>query len=103
MNKSGLRPQGHSVLVRPYEVKTSMIEIPDSVRGHASMLETRAHVIEVGPSAWADEKVPRAKPGDRIMIAKYAGVFVKGILDDVDYRIVNDRDIFCTLEEKVNE
>lgn len=101
MNKSGLIPKGKAVLVRPYEVKASLIEIPDSVRGNASMLETRAEVIEIGPSAWDDEKAPRAAPGDRVMITKYAGVFVQGVLDNGNYRLVNDRDIFCVMKENV--
>jgi co-chaperonin GroES (HSP10) len=67
------------------------------------MLETRAEVIEIGPSAWDDEKEPRAREGEKVMITKYAGVFVIGIHDEQNYRLVNDRDIFCVLEEKPNE
>jgi co-chaperonin GroES (HSP10) len=97
VNESGLKPLGRSVLVEPYEpeIKASIIQLPDSVRERSLMVESRAVVIEVGPSAWEDEKEHRAKPGDRVLITKFAGFIAKGTLDDKTYRFVNDRDIFA--------
>jgi co-chaperonin GroES (HSP10) len=101
MNKSGLKPLGRAVLVEPYEpeVKKSMIELPAAVKERTSMVETRAIVIEVGPAAWEDESSPRATAGDKVLISKFAGVMAIGIKDSKPYRIVNDRDIYCRLEE----
>ena len=103
-NKSGLHPVGVAVLVEPYEAEkmSSIIAIPDTVKGRMDLLETRCVVIEVGSEAWADEKVPRAKIGDRVMITKFGGALLVGVKDGRTYRMVNDRDIYCVIEEDNN-
>ena len=100
MNNSGLIPLGRAVLVEPYEPqkKESLIVMPDTVKERTLMVETRAVVIQAGPEAWADEKGPRAWPGDHVMITKFAGVMATGTKDGKSYRLVNDSDIFCGLE-----
>lgn len=92
---------GHAVLIEPYEpeIKKSVIVMPDTVKERTAMVETRAIVVEVGPCAWDDEKQPRASVGDKVLISKFAGVMAQGTLDGKTYRLVNDRDIFCRLEE----
>lgn len=101
MNKSGLYPLGHAVLVEPYEpeLKKSMIVMPDTVKERTAMVETRAIVVAIGPLAWEEEKVPRAYVGDKVLISKFSGVMAKGTLDEKMYRLVNDRDIYCRIEE----
>lgn len=100
-NESGLRPLGLTVLVEPYEpeISKSVIVIPPSAAERSKMIETRAVVIEVGPEAWKEEKAPRAVPGDKVLLSKLHGVMAVGIKDGKTYRIVNDRDVFCRLEE----
>ena len=61
------------------------------------MLEQKAIVIAVGPAAWCDESEPRARPGDRVMISKMAGIQAQGPADGESYRFINDRDIFAVL------
>lgn len=100
-NTSGLTPLGVAVLIKPYEPerKGGLIQVPDHVAGRMQMVDHRAVVIAVGPHAWADEPTPRAKPGDRVLVTKFAG-FMAGsdiTADGEQYRIVNDRDIFCGL------
>ena len=99
-NKSGLRPVGHAVLIQPYEpeFQRSVIVIPDFVSEGTKMRESRGIVMEVGSSAWDDEKQPRAKVGDKVMISKYVGALVTGPADNKLYRMINDRDIFCVIE-----
>ena len=99
-NTSGVRALGHAVLVEPYEpeIRSSVIVIPDTVGDRTKMAETRAIVIAVGPCAWDDEPEPRAKPGDKVLIVRYAGVVVRGTADGKFYRMINDRDIFCQIE-----
>lgn len=101
MNESGLQPCGHAVLLKPYEPELAggKIFIPPTVSERATMLETRAIVVEIGPSAWDDEKAPRASVGDKVLVTKFAGVMATGVKDGVKYRLVNDRDIFCKIEE----
>jgi co-chaperonin GroES (HSP10) len=98
-NKSGLKPLGRAVLVQPYEPekKASLIELPETVKERTVMVEQRAVVIEAGPAAWEDESEPRAKPGDKVLITKYAGHLAEGTADGKLYRLVNDRDIFCQI------
>ncbi|MDE2106522.1 MAG: co-chaperone GroES [Patescibacteria group bacterium] len=101
MNESGLRPLGQAVLVQAYEPerKKSMIVMPDIVEERTQMVEMRAVVVAVGPACWEDEKAgPRAKPGDKVLVSKYAGVLAKGTADGKQYRLVNARDIFCAIE-----
>lgn len=104
-NKSGIWPVGRAVLVRPYqpERKTGLIQLPDDVLGRDQMIEQRAVVIAAGPCAWHDEPQPRAKPGDKVLISKFAGYMAQGTADKVQYRFVNDRDIFAIISDEGEE
>lgn len=98
-NSSGVRPLGCAVLVEYYEPerKASAIFIPESVRQGEVLVEQRAVVVEVGPECWLTETRPRAKIGDRVLIARMSGYALKGPADGRLYRIVNDRDIFAAI------
>lgn len=100
VNESGLRPLGRAVLIQPYEPerKTGLIVLPDEAQGRMQMVEQRAVVVEVGPCAWEDETLPRAKPGDKVIVARYSGYMATGTKDGKQYRFVNDRDIFAAIE-----
>jgi co-chaperonin GroES (HSP10) len=104
-NQSGLEPRGVAVLLQVYEPerKGSMIVIPDTVKDRMAMADTRATVIAVGPGAWYDEAVPRAVPGERVLVTKYAGFTALGPKDGKSYRLVNDRDIFCAITHEGGE
>lgn len=96
-NQSGLKPLGVAVLIEPYEPerKGAVIALPDFVKERSAMLDNRARVIEVGPSAWHDEPHARAVPGDLVLVTKFAGYMAVGPKDKKVYRLVNDRDIFA--------
>ena len=57
-----------------------------------------SEVIAVGPGGVVDGKevVMSVKPGDKVVVAKYAGTEVK--LDGVDYSIVLQNDILAIVE-----
>tara|TARA_R110000868_G_scaffold329439_1_gene590283 strand:- start:346 stop:666 length:321 start_codon:yes stop_codon:yes gene_type:complete len=97
-NTSGVAPLGRAVLVEYYtpERRDSLIYIPEEVRKAEVLLEQRAVVIAIGPEAWQDA-APRAKPGDRVLIAKFSGYACKGPRDGRLYRIINDQDIFAAI------
>lgn len=99
-NESGLKPLGRAVLVEPYtpERKEGLIVLPDEVLARQQTIDQRATVIEVGNSAWCDEPTPRAKVGDKVLIARYSGHMATGTKDGKQYRFVNDRDIFAAIE-----
>src|ERR1700760_5050412 len=96
-NPTGLRPLGLAVLCEVYdpETKKSVIAIPKAVQDRHAMVETRMRVLEVGPACWADEKTPRALPGEIVMVSKYCGVTVKSPVNGKLYRLVNAEDIYC--------
>lgn len=100
VNESGLKPLGRAVLLEPYEPErlSSIIAIPDEAVGRMQMVEQRAVVIEVGENCWCDEPTARAKPGDKVLVARFAGYMAKGTKDGKSYRFVNDRDIFAAIE-----
>lgn len=101
-NESGLRPKGRAVLVKMIEIeelKANLIKIPDHVKANSAVMEQRAIVVEAGGEAWADEKAPRALPGDKVVVTKMAGYMIVSQKDKQLYRLVNDRDIFCVIEE----
>lgn len=105
-NLSGLVPLGRAVLVKMVELediqmKNSRIQIPEHIRRQSSVMEQRAQVVAIGESAWEDEKAPRAKVGDKVIVTKMAGYVAQGPKDQQLYRLVNDRDIFCRIEEGV--
>ena len=57
-----------------------------------------SEVIAVGPGGIVDGKeiVMTVKPGDKVVVAKYAGTEVK--LDGVEYSIVRQNDILAIVE-----
>ena len=57
-----------------------------------------AEVIEVGPGGMVDgnEVVMTVKPGDKVIISKYAGTEVK--LDGTEYSVVRQGDILAIVE-----
>ncbi len=99
-NTSGIHPRGRAVLIAPYEpeLKKSLIQLPDEVAKRDQMINQRAIVIEVGPSCWDDEPTPRAFPGEKVLVTKFAGYMAEGPADGKQYRLVNDRDIFATID-----
>lgn len=104
-NDSGLRPAGRAVLVRPYKVQmsSSIIVVPEDVANREQMIEQRAEIIEIGPTAWSDEPVPRAQVGEHVFVAKFAGFTAIGPKDGVQYRFVNDKDIFAVITHVTEE
>jgi len=97
INESGLEPLGRAVLCEPYEeakAKDSLIVIPDSVQERHQALDVKVRVLAVGPACWPDEPA-RAKAGDVVFVARMSGFVTKGPKDGKQYRLVNDRDIFC--------
>jgi hypothetical protein len=112
VNESGLEPAGHAILCVPYlpELTEGLMAIPEQVLALELMREMRATVIEMGedcykkegPNGWVQMSA-RCKPGDNVMISKFAGVIVKGPLDGKIYRLCNDEDVFCRLRGDISK
>lgn len=95
VNETGLHPLGHAILIAPDEGQlSSIIELPQDQKEKELMNMTIGKIVEVGPSAWMDEPVPRAFPGEMVCISKFAGAIVVG-KDGKPYRMVNADDVYC--------
>lgn len=107
MNTSGIEPLDLRVLVMPDPVeektKGGIILVPDAVEKE-KYATVKATLIATGVNAFAEAKGNPAfcppLPGDRVMIAKYGGVNIKGN-DGADYRLLNDADVVALLREAV--
>lgn len=103
-NESGIEPLGHRVLLKPIlteRVTEGGIVIPEVSAEKEDKAQIRAVVVAYGPTAWKAEGlggVPWARTGEKVVIGKYAGVFLKG-KDGVNYRVVNDDELQAKIEE----
>ena len=101
--KTSIIPVGHHLLVLPEIVEektTGGIYIPETVRDKEQNGATRGTLISCGPNAWQafDDGKPWAKPGDKVVFARYAGF----IIDDDNgekYRLINDEDIIAVIRQ----
>ena len=99
-NPSGINPVEFKVLIEPKEIETKTaggIILADMTKESQKWAEIEGRIVAVSPLAftystdaeWGGQK---PKPGDRIIIAKYSGVRVKGA-DGKDYLLTNDKDV----------
>jgi co-chaperonin GroES (HSP10) len=101
-NTSGIYPAGHRVLIRTESVKkqteSGIILETDVSADRAQLAQVRGTVVEVGPTAYADQPAPWCKIGDIVTFGKYSGLIYKGeeTADGNEYRMVNDLDIVAT-------
>ena len=92
-----LRPLADRVLLKPVEAEeTTKSGIILSTANKEK--PTVSEVVAVGPGGVIDgnEVVMTVKPGDKVVVAKYAGTEVK--LDGAEYAIVRQNDILAVVE-----
>ena len=93
-----VKPLADRILVRrieEQETKRGGIIIPDTAKEKPQQGE----VVAVGPGRLDDagKRVDMGlSVGDRILYAKYTGTDIK--LDNVDYIVLNEKDVLCKLE-----
>lgn len=108
MNPSGINPTEYKVLVKPkpVEAKIGSIIIPVSKQDSDKYATVEGHIVAASPLAftyaseaeWAAANAVKPKPGDAILYAKYAGVWIKG-KDGQEYLLINDKDLVATIED----
>jgi len=100
INNSGIYPVGISVLVLPDNVEqvtaSGIVVSTDSEHSREEMRQTDGVVVAIGPNAFYDERTPRCKVGDRVIMASYAGMVRKGN-DGLNYRLIKDDDVVAIL------
>ena len=93
-----LQPLEDRIVVKPgesEETTASGLVIPDTAKEKPQQGE----VLAVGPGRLDDDGkrvVMDLKVGDRILYAKYTGTDIK--IDNVDYIVLNEKDVLCKLE-----
>ena len=97
-NSSGIWPTEFNVLVKQKEVESKIgsIYIPDVAKEKEQYAEMEGTLIAISPLAFCYERWPdgarKPQTGDRVIIAKYSGVRVRGD-DGGTYLLTKDRDI----------
>lgn len=103
MSEHGIHPKGVTVLLLPEAVSEKseggIITATPTELDRIQHAQVEGVVIEIAPCAWEDEPEHRAKVGDNVIFAKFAGTIVKGN-DGKSYRLVNDRDIVAVKDKK---
>ena len=96
--KTALQPLADRVVITPLkqeEMTMSGLVIPDTAKEKPQQGE----VVAVGPGRLDDagKRVDMGlSVGDRILYAKYTGTDIK--LDNVDFIVLNEKDVLCKLE-----
>jgi len=103
-NKSGLQPTEYKVVVKPDEIKMKAgeIYIPEQIQEKERKEQVFGTLVAVGGNAFEDWKEPIPGVGDRVLIAKYAGIPQKGA-DGQWYNIIYDKDIAAIVEAGVRK
>jgi co-chaperonin GroES (HSP10) len=102
-NYTGITPLLNRVLIKPMFVTNvsagGIIIATDDMSEREQLGNTTGEVIEVGPDAFKEEGYdePPVKPGDKIIMAKYAGLMYVG-RDGKKYRMINHDDITGLLD-----
>lgn len=100
-NAAGVNPVEFKVLVKPSAIevdpalaraKAAGLQLPPEVLERELMAQIVADLVAVGGNAFEDWRPPIPAPGMRVLIAKYAGVTLRGA-DGEEYRMLNDKDI----------
>jgi co-chaperonin GroES (HSP10) len=101
-NNSGIKPVGISILVLPDQVEqtteSGIVLSTHDQHAREEMGQTDGLVVEISPFAYYDEKTPRCQVGDRVVMAKYAGMVRVGN-DGLTYRLIKDNDVIALLEK----
>ena len=103
-NPASLVPLEFRVIVKvgKIEEKIGNLILPDSVRDKDVHHQCEAVFIRGADLAFTDasgHKLPRSpQAGEKVVFAKYAGLPFKD-KDNNLYRIANDKDIACVIEE----
>ncbi len=102
VNRSGVLPMGHRVLVLPdvaEELSAGGVYIPPEVQSRNAMGAETGVLVAVGEGAfvWSSDRIHpwtgrKPMPGNRVIIERYSGQVQRG-LDGQIYRICDDKAI----------
>ncbi len=103
-----IRAKGHFIIVKPYvrPVKAGEVMLPESLRIEDNHHSVAAQVIDIGPTAYTDDKfcggISWVEIGDWVFVPRVAGSRV-GLKNadgsDTILRIVNEDDIIAVIND----
>lgn len=100
-NTSGIEPVEFNCVFLPEKVEektASGIFLPEQHTEREQHASVQGVMVAASPLAFTYETWPEGvrppQPGDKVLIAKYAGTMVTGT-DGQDYRIIKDKDILA--------
>jgi co-chaperonin GroES (HSP10) len=97
-NTSGYHPVEYKCVFKPdviEEVSKGGIALPPDVVNKEQGMQCDGTLVAAGATAFQDwPRDGKPQVGARVMIAKYAGIQIKG-KDEKVYRLVNDKDILA--------
>ena len=100
--EAGITPRGHRILILPDQIeefsKGGIIVATASQLDREQLGQTDGIVVALGNTAYEDLSEPWCAVGDKVLIAKYAGMMRQG-LDSKWYRIISDTDIVAILDK----
>lgn len=109
IDPASVNPLEYRVLLKvgKAEKKTNGgIILPDQSREKEEYHQIIAEVVSCGEEAFTSDKggyiENKPKCGDRVIVAKYAGLMVRD-KDANLYRFANDKDVIAVIEEEKND
>lgn len=112
LNLSGINPTEYFVVVKPIDaeeialkgfssLKAAGFQMDDTTKERSQYAAQEAVLVAVSPLAFSYAEWPEGSrlpaAGDRVLIAKYAGINHKG-KDGEAYRVIADKDIHAILD-----
>ncbi|MEM8615316.1 MAG: hypothetical protein AAGF20_00120 [Pseudomonadota bacterium] len=106
MNTTGIKPTEYNVLVRldGASEKIGGIYLPDDKQSRDQALQTRGVLIDASPLAFSYDswsKDMRPAIGDKVIIAKGAGLYIDDQGDGHFYRLLKDQDVCAIVEDRL--
>ena len=100
-NYTGITPILNRVLIKPLVVvnqtQSGIIISTDGMSEREQLGNTTGEVIALGDEAFQGYTTKPIKPGDKVIMAKYAGLMYVG-KDGHKYRMINDDDVTGVLD-----
>lgn len=100
------KPVGNKILVLMDKAETvtksGIVIAAGTFEDRAEMAQMRGTVIALGPNAYHDQPEAWVRPGDKVMIAKYAGYLHNegDPKSPTRYRIIHDLDVLAVLSHE---
>jgi co-chaperonin GroES (HSP10) len=105
---SRLKPVGPTLTIKitpkkEESVQSDLLDIPEHIQHVNDAAATKGIVVDMSPHAYKEwfDGTPWCKVGDTVLVKRYSGI--NEIIDGTMYRVVEDKEVWCVLEEDDNK